>query len=92
MVQFYVFLEVSAGYVVNIAEMEVTGHINCDLLVDTDCTETDGLALIFELFKVDLQVLGGYLICQDLDGQLVDTFEIRLHSQKIFGETNQLVH
>lgn len=62
MVQFYVFLEVSASHIVNIAKMEVTSNVNCDLLVNADRTETDSFTFVLKLLKIDIQVFCGNLI------------------------------
>ena len=79
-VQFDVFLEVSASHVVNVAKVKIACHVNCNLLVYADGTETNRLAFVLKLLKIDLQVFCCYFISEDLDGQLVDSFEIGLHS------------
>ena len=79
-VQFDVFLEVSASHVVNVAKVQIACYVNCDLLVYTDGTETNRLAFVLKLLKIDLQMFCCYFISEDLDGQLVDAFEVSFHS------------
>jgi hypothetical protein len=60
--------------------MEIAGYEGSQPSVETNGTKTDCLAFVLKILKVYFQLLSGYFVCENLDGQLIDAFEISLHS------------
>jgi hypothetical protein len=80
-VEFKILIEVLAGKVEEIGQVQAALHTFAESVVDTERSQSDSLALIFKLFQAQGKRLLGQHFSEQFDRQLINASHVLFDSQ-----------